>query len=96
MLYIFEAFYASENSLLFNIFIRLFHCKKYTVMLSDVIVDIFNSHMTVWLNIIKAQGAYILLRLFPFSQNIQHIVSTRLYFHEPKDKCPCLNYSLPK
>ena len=34
-------------------------------MLSDVIVNIFNSHMTLYLNIMKAQGIYILLRLFP-------------------------------
>ena len=44
----------------------------------------------------KTQGVYILLRLFPFSQNRQGILSTRLYFHEPKDKCPCLNCLLPK
>ena len=31
-------------------------------MLSDVIVNIFNSHMTLYLNIMKAQGFYILLR----------------------------------
>ena len=60
-------------------------------MLSDVIVNIFNSHMTLNLNIMNAQGFYILLRLFPYSQNRQGILSTRLYFHEPKDKCPCLN-----
>ena len=51
---------------------KLFHCKKkkkiHKVMLSDVIVNIFNSHMPLYLNIMKAQG-YILLRLFPFSQN---------------------------
>ena len=38
----------------------------------------------------------ILLRLFPFSQNRQGILSTRLYFYEPKNKCPCLNCLLPK
>ena len=38
-------------------------------MLSDVIVNILNLHMTLYLNIMKAQGFYILLRLFPFSQN---------------------------
>ena len=43
------------------------------VMLSDVIVNIFNSDMTLYLNIMKAQGFYILLRLFPFSQNRQGI-----------------------
>ena len=64
------------------------------VMLSDVIVNILNSDMTLYLNIMKAPGFYILLRLFPFSQNRQGILSTRIYFHEPKDKCPCLN-SLP-
>ena len=61
-------------------------------MLSDVIVNILNSHLTLYLNIMKAQGFYILLRLFPFSQNRQGILFTRLYFHEPKDKCPRLNY----
>ena len=65
-------------------------------MLSDVIVNIFNSHMTLYLNIMKAQGFYILLRLFPCSQNRQVILSTRLYFHEPKDKCSCLSYLPPK
>ena len=44
----------------------------------------------------KTQGFYILLRLFQFSQNRQGILSTRLYFHEPKDKCPCLKCLLPK
>ena len=29
-------------------------------MLSDVIVNIFNSHMTLYVNIMKAQGFYIL------------------------------------
>ena len=65
-------------------------------MLSDVIVNIFNSHMTLYLNIMKAQGFYILLRLFPFSQNRQGILFIRLYFREPKDKCPCLNCLPPK
>ena len=65
-------------------------------MLSDVIVNIFNSQMTLYMNIMKAQGFYILLRLFPFSQNRQGILSTRLYFHEPKDNCPCLNCLPPK
>ena len=62
-------------------------------MLSDVIVNIFNSHTTLYLNIMKAQGFYIhvLLRLFLFSQKRQGILSTTLYFHEPKDKCPCFN-----
>ena len=64
---------------------------KNTVMLSDVIVNIFNSQMTLHLNVMKAQGFYILLKLFPFSQNKQVILSTRLYFHEPKDKYLCLN-----
>ena len=65
-------------------------------MLSDVIVIIFNSHLTLYLNIMKAQGFYILLRLFPFSQNREGILSTRLFFHEPKDKCPGLNCLSPK
>ena len=65
-------------------------------MLSDVIVNIFNPHMTLYQNIMKAKGFYILLRLFPFSQNRQHILSTRLFFHEPKDKCPGLNCLPPK
>ena len=65
-------------------------------MLSDVIVNIFNSQMTLYLNIMKAQGFYILLRLFPFSQNRQGILSTRLLFHEPKYKYPCLNCLSPK
>ena len=64
-------------------------------MLSDV-VNIFNSHMTLYLNIMKAQGFYILLRLFPFSQNRQGILTTRLFFHETKDKCPGLNCLPPK
>ena len=65
-------------------------------MLLDVIVNIFNSHMTLYLNIMKAHGFYILLRLFTFSQNRQSILSTRLYIHEPKDKCPYLNCLPPK
>ena len=65
-------------------------------MLSDVIVNIFNSHMTLYLNIMKAQGFYILLRLFPFSQNRQGIRTTRLFFHETKDKSPGLNCLPPK
>ena len=65
-------------------------------MLSDVIVNTFNSHMTLYLNIMRAQGFYILLRLFPFSQNTQGILSTRLFFYEPKDKCPGLNGLPPK
>ena len=60
-------------------------------MLSDVIVNIFNSDMTLYLNIMKAQGFYILLTLFPFSQNRQDILITRLFFQETKDKCPGLN-----
>ena len=52
--------------------------------------------MTLYLNIMKAQGFYILLRLFPVSKNREVILSTRLYFHEPKDKCPCLNCLPPK
>ena len=60
--------------------------KNTQIMLSDVTVNIFHSHMTLYLNIMKLQGFYI--RLFPFSQNRQGILSTRLYFHEPKDKCP--------
>ena len=43
-------------------------------MLSDVIVNTFNS--ILYLNIMKAQGFYILLRLFTFSQNRQGILST--------------------
>ena len=66
------------------------------VMLSHVIVNIFNSHMTLYLNIMKAQGFYILLRLFPFSQNRQGVLTTRLFFHETKDKCPGLNCLPPK
>ena len=71
MLYISEAFYASENSLLFNIFVRyaqdnriceILYCsivkKIHKVMLSDVIVNIFNSHMTLFLNIMTAQGFF--------------------------------------
>ena len=65
-------------------------------MLPDVIVNIFNSHMTLYLNIIKAQGFYILLRFFPFSQNRQGILTTRIFFHETKDKCPGLNCLPPK
>ena len=65
-------------------------------MLSDVIVNIFNSHMTLYLNIMKAKGFYILLRLFPFSQNRQGILCTRLLFHDTKDKCPGLNCLPPK
>ena len=65
-------------------------------MLSDVIVNIFNSHITLYLNIMKDQGFYILLRLFPFSQNRQGILTTRLIFHETKDKCPGLNRLPPK
>ena len=65
-------------------------------MLPDVIVKTFNSHMTLSLNTMKAQGFYTLLRLFPFSQNRQGILSTWLYFHEPKDKSPCLNCLPPK
>ena len=42
--------------------------KIHKVMLSNVIVNIFNSEMTLYLNIMKAQGFYILI-LFPFSQN---------------------------
>ena len=38
--------------------------KIHKVMLSDVIGKIFNSHMALYLNIMKAQGFYILLRLF--------------------------------
>ena len=67
-------------------------------MLSDVIVNIFNSHDSI-LNIMKAQGFYmdiIIIRLFSLSQNRQDILSTRLYFHEPKDICPCLNCLPPK
>ena len=60
-------------------------------MLSDVIVYILNSHMTLYLNIMKAQGLDILLRLFPFSQKRQGILTTRLFFHETKDKRPGLN-----
>ena len=65
-------------------------------MLSDIIVNIFNSQMTLYLNIMKAQGFYILLRLFPFSQNREVFFPTKFYFHEPKDKCPCLNCLPPK
>ena len=67
-------------------------------MLSDVTVNISHSHMTLYVNIMKHRGFYI--RFFPFSQNRPSILSTRhsstrLYFHEPKDKCPCLNYLPP-
>ena len=75
----------------------LFHSKKiHKAMVSDVIVNIFNSHMTLYLNIMKVQGFYILLRLFPFSQNRQGILSTRLFFHKTKDKFPGLNCLPPK
>ena len=60
-------------------------------MLSDVIVN-----MTLYLNIMKAQGFYILLRLLPFSQNRQGILTTRRFFHETKDKCLGLNCLTPK
>ena len=73
----------------------LFHCIKIHKIRSDVI-KIFNSQMTLYLNIMKAQGVYILLRLFPFSQNRPGILSTRLFFHELKDKCPGLNCLPPK
>ena len=65
-------------------------------MLSDIIVNIFTSDMTLYLNTMKAQGFYILVRLFPFSQNRQGILTTRLFFHETKDKCPSLNSLPPK
>ena len=70
--------------------------KIHKVMLSDVIVNIFNSHMTLYLNITKAQSFHILLRFFPFSQNRQGILTIRLFFHETKDKCPGLNGLPPK
>ena len=70
--------------------------KSFIVPLSFVIVNIFNSHMTLYLNIMKAQGLYILLRLFPFPQNRQSLLTTRLFFHETKDKCPGLNCLPPK
>ena len=43
------------------------------------------------MNIIKAQGFLHIIKAFPFSHNRQGILSTRLFFHEPKDKCLCLN-----
>ena len=76
-------------------FIVPLYKKIHKVMLSDVIVNIFNSHMTLYLNILKAPGFYILLRLFPFSQNRQGIL-TRLFFHDTKYKCPGLNCLPPK
>ena len=63
-------------------------------MLSDVIVNIFNSHMILYLNKMKAQSFYILLRLFHSLKT--DILTTRLFFHETKDKCPGLNYLPPK
>ena len=55
-------------------------------MLSDVIVNIFDSHMTLYLNIVKAQKFLHIIEAFPFSQNRQGILTTRLFFHETKDK----------
>ena len=54
------------------------------VVLSDVTVNIFHSHMTLYVNIMKHCGFYI--RLFPFSQNRQDVLSTKYYFH--KDPLP--------
>ena len=64
--------YAQDNGICKILYCSIVKKKKkkiHKVMLSDVIVNIFNSHMTLYLNIMKAQGFYILLRLFLFSQN---------------------------
>ena len=60
-------------------------------MLSEVIVNIFTSHITLYLNTMTAQGFYILLRLFLFSHNRQGILTTRIFFQETKGKYPGLN-----
>ena len=51
--------------------------KIHRVMLSDVIVNIFNSHMTLYLNIMKAQGFLHIIKAFSILSK-----QTRHSFHK--------------